>query len=257
MGRMLGAFDAGGMNDIPDLNKCPDCGCFFADDNCPICGKVCPEEMRAGNRKVQKKKLKKKDLQYPGRVTFVDWYHSWWAIILAMFVMPILGIILLATSPHQKWKKALFISIAVLYLVISSFGFSMLPRLFSMLDQPVDTSLTREDYIAAAEELSAEAFYRNPDHYEEGYWYMELQIVKRAAYSDSYYDDEIYYLCEAKGGSSYQIILRDCQVDDTQKLITGDVITVYGECGDETSVYVGEEWYDSVAFNMAYVVVEE
>jgi hypothetical protein len=60
MGRMLGAFDSDEI-DRPDLNKCPDCGCFFLQDTCPICGKLCPEEMRAGNRKPVK--LKKTEIR--------------------------------------------------------------------------------------------------------------------------------------------------------------------------------------------------
>ena len=32
MGRMLGAHDSSEL-DRPDLNKCPDCRCFFAGDN--------------------------------------------------------------------------------------------------------------------------------------------------------------------------------------------------------------------------------
>ena len=39
MGRMLGSFDNPEELDRPDLNKCPDCNCFFAGDNCPLCGK--------------------------------------------------------------------------------------------------------------------------------------------------------------------------------------------------------------------------
>ena len=62
MGRMLGAFDDDVELDRPDLNKCPDCNCFFAGDNCPICGKVCPEHMRAGNRAPVKPQKKKKRL---------------------------------------------------------------------------------------------------------------------------------------------------------------------------------------------------
>ena len=58
MGRMLGSFDPEDELDRPDLNKCPDCGCYFATDNCPLCGKVCPPEMRAGAR-VEPKKRKK------------------------------------------------------------------------------------------------------------------------------------------------------------------------------------------------------
>ena len=62
---MLGAFDSDNNHDRPDLNKCPDCGCFFAQDHCPLCGKLCPEEMRAGNRKaVKPEKRKKADAFY-------------------------------------------------------------------------------------------------------------------------------------------------------------------------------------------------
>ena len=90
--------------DRPDLNKCPDCGCFFSGDNCPVCGMPCPEEMKAGNRKP----VKQKRTFYQsssGRVTFVRWYHSWWFIACMMFVSPIIGIILLLTSPHERKKK--------------------------------------------------------------------------------------------------------------------------------------------------------
>ena len=59
MGRNLGAFDNDEELDRPDLNKCPDCGCFFESLTCPICKKVCPEEMRAGNRPTVKKTRKK------------------------------------------------------------------------------------------------------------------------------------------------------------------------------------------------------
>jgi len=58
MGRLLGSHADDRELDRPDLNKCPDCGCFFPQDNCPLCGKPCPEEMRAGNRKPPKKSKK-------------------------------------------------------------------------------------------------------------------------------------------------------------------------------------------------------
>ena len=86
MGKLLGAHDSEEL-DRPDLNKCPDCRCFFAGDNCPLCGKKCPEEMRAGNRAKVKPK-KKRSTPNSGRVTFVSWYHSWLFIILMMFIMP-------------------------------------------------------------------------------------------------------------------------------------------------------------------------
>ena len=36
MGRMLGAFADDEELDRPDLNKCPDCNCFFDGDFCPL-----------------------------------------------------------------------------------------------------------------------------------------------------------------------------------------------------------------------------
>ena len=116
MGRMLGAHDPNSEIDRPDLNKCPDCGCFFAQDNCPLCGKLCPEEMRAGNRKPVKKSRVRSG---SGRVTFIEWYHSWWFIILMMIFMPIAGIVLLITSPHRTRSKVIFAVIFVaLYFIL-------------------------------------------------------------------------------------------------------------------------------------------
>jgi len=56
MGRLLGSHDGGDSLDRPDLNRCPDCGCYFESEECPLCGKICPEDMRAGNRKEVKQK---------------------------------------------------------------------------------------------------------------------------------------------------------------------------------------------------------
>ena len=116
MGRTLGAFDSDEM-DRPDLNKCPDCGCFFVQDTCPICGKLCPEEMRAGNRKPVKQK-KNRGSVGSGRVVFVNWYHSWWFMALMMFIFPLAAIILLATSPYKRKHKIMISS----YLIVSLIG---------------------------------------------------------------------------------------------------------------------------------------
>ena len=45
MGRKADTRDYNSNMDHPDLNKCPDCECFFAGERCPLCGKLCPEEM--------------------------------------------------------------------------------------------------------------------------------------------------------------------------------------------------------------------
>ena len=67
MGRSLGYFDSEEL-DRPELNKCPDCECYFASEECPLCGKVCPEAFRAGNRAPVKKKKHKNS---SGRVQFI------------------------------------------------------------------------------------------------------------------------------------------------------------------------------------------
>ena len=147
---MLGAFDGSDELDRPALNKCPDCLCFFAGDNCPLCGKVCPEEMRAGNRKPPKKEKKRR--QSSGRVTFVEWYHSWWFIILTMIFIPIVGIILLATSPHKKSSKITFIIIACVYLLITTIGIgTIIGWVLNIFDPPVNTKLSRGEYVAKCE----------------------------------------------------------------------------------------------------------
>lgn len=90
-------------NDIPELNKCPDCGAFFDGDICPICKKVCPEEMKAGNRRPPKKRKKREKSNY--RSVPTDLYHQTWFIIIALFISRLVGIILVWTSDWKKWVQ--------------------------------------------------------------------------------------------------------------------------------------------------------
>ena len=74
--------------------------------------------MRAGNRKPPKKQRRSRS-RTNGRVTFVEWYHSWWFIILMMIFMPIAGIVLLITSPHRTRAKVIFVIVFVaIYFVV-------------------------------------------------------------------------------------------------------------------------------------------
>ena len=257
MGRMLGAFADDEELDRPDLNKCPDCNCFFDGDICPICKKVCPEEMRAGNRPAVKPKKNKKASYSSGRVTFVEWYHSWWFITLMVLFLPIVGIILLFTSPHKKWQKILFVAIAVVYLAISTIGIG---TIISMFEKPVNTSLSREEYIAECEVVSPERIYRSFDAYEDKYVTLDLKIIEEVEYYDGpYYSGDAYYLCEAEGGSSYKIIIRDCIIEGKQQFIAGDVVTVWGECDEEILVCgMGEEYseWEGPCVNVAYAKIK-
>ncbi|MBR6682446.1 MAG: hypothetical protein IKL40_05635 [Clostridia bacterium] len=259
MGRLLGSHSDDQELDRPDLNKCPDCDCFFAGDNCPLCGKECPENMRAGNRPAVKHKKKRRS-SGSSRVTFIEWYHSWWFIIIMMFIFPLAGIILLITSPHKTWKKVLFVSIAVIYSVISFFGIgSIFSGFTEMFDKPVDDSISMEEYIEKCESITAEQFYRASDGYKDRFVCMKLQIEKKVTYTDEYYNDRDYtcYLCFAENGSQYKIVIRDCLLEDQQRFVPGDVITAYGEGAGECHVFDDEYGHSTYpCLNMAYVVLE-
>lgn len=259
MGRLLGSHADDQELDRPDLNKCPDCDCFFGGENCPICGKECPENMRAGNRPAVKPK-KRKRRSGSGRVTFIEWYHSWWFIVIMMLFFPIVGIVLLITSPHEKWKKFLFVAIAAVYMVISTFGLgNIISRVTDLWSTPVNDTLTKEEYIARCEEITPEQFYRTPDRYEGQFVSIRLRIVEKVTYVDNSYTpkDYICYLCEAEDGSDYKLILRDCLLQDQQRFLSGDIVTVYGEGAGECQVYDNQYTYTTApCLNMAYASVE-
>lgn len=241
MGRMLGAFDDSDELDRPDLNKCPDCGCFFAQEACPLCGKVCPEEMRAGNRKPVKKS-RRRSSGGSGRVTFVEWYHSWWFMILMMFVFPLAGLVLFITSPYKRKTKTIAVVLAVIYLLLSHLGIGnmILSRVMNKFNEPVDTSLSREEYISVCESISAEEFYRSAEGYKGKFVSFTLTVEKKIADYEAYYNGEAYdsyYICRDKDGSEYEILVRDCIQDKAQNFIAGDVITVYGEGAGNVTIY--------------------
>ena len=234
MGRLMGAYDSEEL-DRPDLNKCPDCGCFFAGENCPLCGKPCPEEMKAGNRAPVKHKKKKRDPN-AGRVTFVAWYHSWWFILIMSFAMPLVGIILFATSPYKKWIKITVCVVVALYFVLSALG--GLASLFQIFERsPVNTSLSREEYTAKCEDASLIDFYRSPDSYEGDYVKLSLTVTERVIdYDDPNGKYNVYYICSSAQSSEAQIIVRDC-TDSGKNYVKGDIITVWGEGAGSTVIY--------------------
>ena len=176
MGRQLGAFDDDEGYDRPDLNKCPDCGCFFPQENCPFCGKPCPENMRAGMRKPVK--VRKKRSSGNGRVTFVEWYHSWWFILIMTFVFPLAAVFLLISSPYaKKWKILFTILIilsasGILNTLIWTVGSYFIPE-----DTLVNTEMTREEYTAACSNVLPEQLYRNASDMEGSFVCAELVIT--------------------------------------------------------------------------------
>ncbi|MBR5453907.1 MAG: hypothetical protein IKV54_07490 [Clostridia bacterium] len=234
MGSLLGSHDI--ENERTDLNKCPDCECFFAGDTCPMCGKPCPEEMRAGVRKPVKIKKHKGGSD---RVTFVQWYHSWWFIIIMMLFMPIIGIILLATSPHKRLHKGIFIAVALLYAVMSFYGIgNVIGCVTSNFEKPVNTALSREDYIAKCTAIDAESYFRTGNSREGDFVSVELKIVDNATnYSKLSSKYPVYYLCTGPDGGNFRIIIRSCIREGDFNLIPGDVIRIYGEAAKTVSAY--------------------
>ena len=254
MGKMMGAFDSDNdMLDRPDLNKCPDCGCFFAQDDCPLCGKPCPEEMRAGNRKPPKKPSYKYDNGYK-TISFVDWYHRWWFIALMAFIQPIIAIVLLITSPHKKAHKIIAVIIAVAYGIVSTFAAPFIWGLIYRTEPPVDTSKTREEYIALCEPVNDEDFYRSPETYKDKYITMSFTV--KSSFVDPYAEEYgTYYVCigHTERGDEIEFIVRDCLQDGVQNFMRPDMIVVYGEGDGNTSVYdASGTLHSGPCINMAY-----
>ncbi len=258
MGRNLGAFDNPEELDRPDLNKCPDCQCFFSGDSCPLCGKICPEEMRAGNRKPPKKEKKRRS-QNSGRVIFIDWYHRWWFITLMMFFMPIVGIILLATSPHSKKAKITFIVLGIIYFIISTIGIgTIIGGIIDIFDPPVNTRLSHEEYVAKCESTAAENVWREPEAYKNKYVKLTVTIsssfeVIDAGYSADKYTK--YYVCRVEGING-ELLIRNCIQSGASNFAVGDTLTVYGEGDGTVSVFdYNYNEYNSPCVNAAYATL--
>jgi hypothetical protein len=259
MGKMLGAFDNPEELDRPDLNKCPDCECYFAGDNCPLCGKECPPEMRAGVRKPPKKQ-KAKRKRSSSRSYFIEWYHRWWFIALAMFVFPLAGIVLLITSPHKKSSKIAFVAIGVAYLIVSTIGLgTIIGTVSEWLDPPVDTSLSRDQYVTTCRMVSPEDFYRSSEKYNDKHISITLvvkEIIKdgESAYSEVKYPT--YYVCEDPNDARFTVLVRNCLQGDPKNLAVGDVVTVYGEGAGSVTVYDMDYLaHTAPCINAAYAVL--
>ena len=252
---MLGAFDNPEELDRPDLNKCPDCECLFAGDSCPICGKICPEEMRAGNRKPPKEEKRRRSRSF-GRVTFIEWYYSWWFITLMTFFMPLVGIILLAKSPYEKRKKVTFIVLACVYWLISLIGVQTIINTVSeIVDPPVIVTLREEEYVARCEDVSAEEVWRSPKEYKDKCIKITVEISSTFEDVDSYsllgkYNR--YYVCRIDGTNNY-ILIRNCILDGECNFNVGDTVTFYGEGAGMKTVYnFNYDEYSAPCVNAAY-----
>ena len=224
--------------DFPELNKCPDCETFFADLYCPLCGKECPEEMRAGNRKPVKIK-KRRSSGGSGRVQFVPWYFSSWFIILMLITMPIAGLILLWMGYWKKiWKIVVTVLLVLGYVLapLASAAMALYLQFESENDIPVNTRISKAEYISLCEETSPELLFREAVKMTD--LYISVTLTVSGVWENSYdlqYD--IYIHCYAfENGKRWEFLVRDFRQDDSTNLTEGDVITVYGQMGGNTTI---------------------
>jgi len=230
--------------DFPELNKCPECETFFADLCCPICGKVCPETMRAGNRKrIRESKNPRYEKHTSGRVQFVPWYHSSWFIILMLVVQPLIGLILAWTGPWKRGGKLLATVILLLpYLLGGLFGivWGLAMNVFTDHTLPVNVEISREEYVSLCKELPAESVWRQAEDLTGEYVTMTLTV--EAVWEDeyAYYTDYAYpryFECSvSENGESYTFFVHDFRQSEGINLREGDVIRVWGQVGGNETI---------------------
>ena len=238
MGRSLGYFDSDEL-DRPELNKCPDCECYFATEECPLCGKICPENFRAGNRAKVKKPKKRKNSS--GRVQFIPWYHSWLFIIAMMFIQPVIGIILFFTSPYFAKAKITTAALVVAGGLVVTCAHVLVPLgvHFLLADQMnpslVNDEISREEYVQLCQTMSMADYHRSA--YNEGD-YVTLDLVVE---SKTELEGYVFYLCKGMtdGDSNLKILVMDCSVDQKTNYLQGDMIRVYGECSGVVDYDIG------------------
>lgn len=250
---------SGPPNDYPDLNKCPDCETFFASLKCPLCGKECPEEMRAGNRKRVKNKRGDIYNRGSGRVQFVPWYYSEWFIILMLIFMPVVGLILLWMGYWRKhWK--VIATIATLVIHLSSYIISPLIFWMSREELPVDTKTPQGEYVQTCKELPIESLFRDPKSFEGQYVKMKVRVIGIVDDVNAYDSDYLtYYRCVVtESGRDWEFLIRDYRQKERINLALGDTVTVYGQVLGNASV---QGMYTDVirapAIGMLYATLEE
>ena len=239
MGRDLGYFASEEL-DRPELNKCPDCECFFATDECPLCGKICPEEMRAGNRAKVKPPKKRKNSS--GRVQFIPFYHTWWFILIVFLFSRIAGLILFLTSPYSK-KAKIITAASVIggYILLIGVGTVLLPMLWTQ--SPVNDKISREEYVALCADMDVEDFYRNANDYGR-YVTMELTVIDRCVEQsiDVYDTGATYYRCKDLNGGELRVYVQDFNLGSPIQFLPGDMIRVYGESAGMVSFLQGSSY---------------
>lgn len=235
MGTPIGFFSEDAAVDYPELNKCPDCETYFQALTCPLCGKECPPEMRAGSRKPVKQKKHRRS-RGNGRVQFVPWYMSTWFIIAMLVLFPLVGVILLWQSDWRRGWKIFATVLTVCGYFLGGSIVLLLQTLFASIfqspDSPSVPDMPQTEYAAMCEWVDMEVLYRQPDAYAGRK--VAVQLTVQAAWLDEpetpMDDCPLYYDCVAQvHGRELHFLIRDSIAEGSINLAEGDRITVWGE----------------------------
>ncbi len=235
MSRQIGYFADDDVHDFPELNKCPDCETFFADACCPLCGKLCPEEYRSGNRKPVKQKKRRRSSSN-GRVRFVPWYHTAPFVIAMLIIQPIIGLILAWTTDWRRAWKIVATVVAVFRsaggLILASFFGTMLGLFFGFTQPlPPVEEMTPAEYMGYCEAVDPQTLHDRSDEYYFSDVKLNVTVrevlTKRADFPEE--TNLTYYLCEARAGEvTYTFLLRDWRMASNAAIGVGDAFTAYG-----------------------------
>lgn len=246
MGANLGFFAEDRERDFPELNKCPDCETFFADEYCPICGKPCPEEFRAGNRKAIKQKKHRRP-QGNGRVQFVPWYHTVWFTVLMLIIQPIVGLILTWTGVWKtRWKVIATVLLVLSYMFYYGVGlFDAIIGRFNEPELPINLELSEDEYRSVCAQPDVEVLYRNGNTKIGEYVRVDLTVAEVGA--TYYYNEEFeyieanVYLCQAQTADrTLEFFVIDYRQENQTRLAVGDSITVCGEVAGDVESNAGK-----------------
>ena len=134
---------------------------------------------------------------------------------------------------------------------------SIIGTVTEWFDPLVDTSLTKEQYLAKCQAVSVEEFYRSADEYNDKFVTMTLTVQEIIVDGDAYYTNDkciTYYICTGIDGTRFEILARNCIQDGIKNLAVGDTVIVYGEGAGNITVYDMEYTPHSAAcINVAYV----
>ena len=255
MGTPIGFFADNTPVDYPELNKCPDCETFFQGDCCPLCGKECPPEMRAGNRKAPPKR-KPRRRRNSGRVQFVPWYHSAWFIVAMLILFPLVGLILLWTSDCAKgWKIGGTLGTVAVYLLSGPLVGRLI--IFSGFnrgcEKPVRPEIPEAAYKESCRLLDAEAYYRQPGQYPESAVYTTVTVLDEWESENGVR----MWRCRATGtDQSIELLLTDC-LEEEINLLPGDRITVWGKTAGTARAYADDRSLRLPAITVYYLRVEK